>query len=104
MNAPEPKFIYIPADLLARMAPKQAEWCRGTFRHHSSFDDTKAKRDLGFCYTVTFGQGVRKCLDYLSERNLIKNPDRDPFYDRVVAIRRKQTLAAETERRAADAT
>src|SRR5581483_8579651 len=84
MGAPEPDFVYIPTDLLANLAPKQAEWCLENFRHHNLFDNTKAKRDLGFRYTVPFEQGVRKCLDHLSRHNLIENSDNHPFYDRIV--------------------
>ncbi len=91
MEAPEPDFVYIPADLLARMAPKQAEWCLENFRHHNIFDNSKAKRDLGFRYTVTFEQGVQKCLDHLSRHNLIENSDKYPFYDRIVDAWRKHS-------------
>jgi nucleoside-diphosphate-sugar epimerase len=92
MNAPEPQFVYIPTDLLTRMAPKKAEWCLENFRHNNIFDNSKAKRDLGFRYTVTFEEGVRKCLDYLSRHNLIENSDQYPFYDRIVEAWRKRTL------------
>jgi nucleoside-diphosphate-sugar epimerase len=91
MNAPEPQFVYIPTDLLARLAPKQAEWCLENFRHNNIFDNSKARRDLGFRYTVSFEQGVRKCLDHLSRHNLIENCDNYPFYDRIVEAWRNHT-------------
>ena len=93
MGAPEPDFVYIPTDLLAGMAPKQAEWCLENFRHNNIFDSSKAKRELGFRYTVTFEQGVRKCLDHLTRHNLIENSDNYPFYDRIVEAWRKHTGA-----------
>jgi len=93
MGAPEPDFVYIPTDLLARMAPKQAEWCFENFRYNLLFDNAKAKRDLGFQYTVKFEDGVRKCLDHLRRHELIENSERYPFYDRIVDAWRRHTEA-----------
>jgi len=93
MGAPEPAFVYIPSDLLARLAPKQAEWCLENFRHDNIFDNSKAKQDLGFRYTVSFEQGVQKCLDHLSRHNLIENSDNYPFYDRIVDSWRRHSAA-----------
>jgi nucleoside-diphosphate-sugar epimerase len=97
MNAPEPDFVYIPTDLLARIAPKQAEWCLENFRHNNIFDNSKAKRDLGFRYTVPFAAGVRKCLDHLSKNNLIENSDNYPLYDRIVNAWRKHSAGLTEE-------
>ena len=89
MGAPEPDFLYIPTEILARLAPKQAEWCRENFRHNNLFDSAKAKSHLGFRYTVRFEEGVRKCLDYLTRNNLIEDCEKYPFYDRIVEAWRK---------------
>ena len=97
MNAPDPEFVYIPADLLARLAPKQAEWCLENFRHNNIFDSAKAKRDLGFRYTVRFEEGVRRCLEYLDRHNLVENSDQHPFYDRIVEAWRGHAVALEQE-------
>jgi nucleoside-diphosphate-sugar epimerase len=84
MEAPEPDFVYIPALMLARLAPVEAEWCRENFMHNNIFDNAKAKRDLGFKYTVSYEKGVHLCIDYLTRNNLIENCDLYPFYDRIV--------------------
>jgi nucleoside-diphosphate-sugar epimerase len=84
MGAPEPEFVYIPTDMLGRLAPQEAEWCVENFRHNNIFANSKAKRDLGFRYTVTFEQGVKKCIDYISAHNLIEDCENHPFYDRIV--------------------
>ena len=84
LGAPAPDFVYIPTLLLGRLAPQQAEWCVENFRHNNIFDATKAKRDLGFRYTVRFEAGVRRCLAYLQAHNLIEDCATQPFYDRVV--------------------
>ena len=100
MDAPPPDFVPIPTELLGRMAPKQAEWCVENFRYNNIFDNSKAKRDLGFRYTVRFEDGVRKCLDYLRTHDLIEDCDKHPFYDRIVEAWRRHTAAMVDEFRA----
>ena len=91
LDAPEPDFVYIPTDLLGRIDPKRAEWCIENFRYNNIFDNSKAKRELGFCYTTTFEQGVRRCIDYLTAHDAIEDCDNHPFYDRIVEAWRRQT-------------
>jgi nucleoside-diphosphate-sugar epimerase len=97
MGAPEPDFVYVPTDLLGRLAPKQAEWCLENFRHNNVFDAAKAKQDLGFRYTVRFEEGVRKCLGYLNAHGAIEDSDKHLFYDRIVEAWRRHTTALEKE-------
>lgn len=89
MNAPEPDFVYIPTHILAKLAPEEAEWCRENFMHNNIFDNSKAKRDLGFRYSVRYEEGVRRCIHYLEEHGMIENSDNYPFYDRIVENWRK---------------
>jgi nucleoside-diphosphate-sugar epimerase len=84
MKAPEPDFVYIPSLLLAKLLPVEAEWCRENFMHNNIFDNSKAKRDLGFVYSVTFIEGARKCITYLEKNNLIEDCNKYPFYDNLV--------------------
>jgi nucleoside-diphosphate-sugar epimerase len=93
MGAPEPDFVYIPTDLLGRLAPKEAEWCVENFRHDNIFDNSKAKRELGFRYTVPFEEGARRCIEYLTTKGSIESCDHHPFYDRVVETWRKHSAA-----------
>ncbi len=84
LGAPPPDFVCIPTDLLGKLAPKQAEWCVENFRYNNLFDNSKAKRDLGFHYTVTFEQGARKCIEWLRANAKIEDCAKHPFYDRIV--------------------
>jgi nucleoside-diphosphate-sugar epimerase len=84
MKAPEPDFVYIPTLLLANLAPVEAEWCRENFMHNNILDNSKAKRDIGFQYTITYKEGVKKCIAYLDQHNLIESCENYPFYDRIV--------------------
>src|SRR5208337_1508169 len=75
LDAPPPSFVYIPTDLLVQMAPQQAEWCAENFRYNNLFDNSKAKRDLGFSYRVHFEEGARKCIDWLTSHGKIEDCD-----------------------------
>lgn len=97
MEAPEPDFVYIPTDLLGRLAPREAEWCVENFRHNNIFDNAKAKRDLGFRYTIPFQDGARRCIEYLVQRNLIEDCGHYPFYDRLVEAWRRAASGLERE-------
>jgi nucleoside-diphosphate-sugar epimerase len=90
LDAPPPDFVYIPTDLLGRLAPKEAEWCVENFQYSNLFDNTKAKRDLGFVYRVKFEDGARKCIQWLRANNRIEDCAKYPFYDRIVDLWRGQ--------------
>jgi len=89
LGAPEPDFVYIPTDLLGQLAPAEAEWCVENFRHNNIFDNSKAKRDLCFQYTIPFRDGVARCIEYLTSRGKIDEAANYPFYDRIVEVWRK---------------
>jgi nucleoside-diphosphate-sugar epimerase len=84
MNAPEPDYVYIPTLLLAKLAPAEAEWCRENFMHNNIFDNSRAKQDLGLKYTISYEEGVKRCIGFLERHNLIENCENYPFYDKVV--------------------
>lgn len=89
IGAPEPDFVYIPSLLLAKMAPVEGEWCRENFMHNNIFDNSKAKRDLGFRYTIPYREGVKRCFEYLTAHKLIEDSNKYPFYDKIVEKWRK---------------
>jgi nucleoside-diphosphate-sugar epimerase len=93
MSAPEPKFVYIPTDLLGQLAPEEAGWCVQNFRYNNLFDCAKAKRDLDFRYTIPFEEGARRCIDYLTRHNAIEDCAGYPFYDRIVSAWRRHAAA-----------
>ena len=91
LHAPTPDFVYIPAKDLARLVPKEAEWCVENFQYNNVFDNSKAKSDLGFRYTVTFENGAARCLKYLLSHDAIENCNNYPFYDRLVDLWRENS-------------
>lgn len=84
LEAPDPEFVYIPTTVLAKLAPLESEWCVENFQFNTIFDNTAAKRDLGFEYSIPFRSGVKRCLAYLKLNNSIENHDSYPFYENVL--------------------
>ena len=84
IGAPPPKLVHIPTELLHKVAPKQATWCLENFRFNNIFDNTAARADLGFRYTIRWVDGVRRVVAWLDEHGKIENSDDFPFYDRII--------------------
>jgi nucleoside-diphosphate-sugar epimerase len=100
LNAPDPDFVYIPSDLLARMAPVEAKWCFENFRFNNIFDNSKAKRELGFRYEIPFEVGARRAIERLAATGAIESWEKYPFYDSLVEKWRRHTSALVSEARA----
>ena len=92
MNAPEPELVHMPTDLLFEIAPKAAEWCRENFQYNNIFDNTAAKTDLNFRYTVPFLEGVRRIVAWLDARGRVHDKDEPEVYSEI--IERWQHLSA----------
>ena len=84
LDAPPPRIVHIPTDVLARVVPKRAKIVVENFRFHNVFDMTRARRDLGFRYTIPFTEGVRRNAAWLDERGSIEASDGDPWQDRLI--------------------
>ncbi len=91
MNAPAPKLVHIPTDLLAKLAPKTAGISVDIFQYPSIFDNSAAIRDLGFQYSIPWVEGVRRTVAWLDERGRIENSDDDPAEDKIIAAWGKLT-------------
>jgi nucleoside-diphosphate-sugar epimerase len=97
LGAPEPAIVHIPADLLGRMLPRKAEWCVENFQHNNIFDNTAARTDLGFQYTISWEQGVTDVILRLDEEGRIAICPEHEFYDEV--IEQWEQLSAELVQR-----
>lgn len=84
MGAPAPEIVHIPTDLLGRLVPEQAEWCVENFHYNNLFDNTAARRDLGFRYTVPFAQGARRVIERMEAAGGFEDCDDYPFYDHIL--------------------
>lgn len=79
------EMVHIPTDVLGRVAPKRAQSTVDIFQYNSVFDNTKARRDLGFEQTIGWIEGVKRTVAWLDANGRIENSDDDPFDDRLIA-------------------
>jgi nucleoside-diphosphate-sugar epimerase len=70
MDAPEPELVYIPTEQLVDVAPDRTDPLLDHFRFSTVFDNSKAKRDLDFEYTISFREGVERTIDFLDEEEI----------------------------------
>lgn len=88
LGVPLPELVHIPTDLLASVA-KRAAGCAVNYQFNNIFDNTAARDDLGFRYTVPFIEGVRRTVAWLDAHGRIENSDLDPYDDRIIAAWRR---------------
>ncbi len=86
-----PEFVYIPTEILVRMAPTEAELTRVNFHYNNLFDNTAAREDLGFRVTIPWVEGVRRTINWLEENGKLENSDDFPVYDRIIDAWRRMT-------------
>jgi nucleoside-diphosphate-sugar epimerase len=84
LNAPPPRLVHIPTDLLRKIAPKRTEWCVENFQFNNIFDNKAVRADLGFRYTVPWVEGVWRAVNWLENHGGLENSDSFPFYDRII--------------------
>ncbi|MBW3624133.1 MAG: NAD-dependent epimerase/dehydratase family protein [Armatimonadetes bacterium] len=85
IGAPEPTLVHIPTDLLIQLTDR-AYITSINFQYNNAVDNTAAKRDLGFRYTVPFVEGARRIYTTLKERGQIANSDEDPLDDQIITL------------------
>lgn len=49
-----------------------------------NFDNTAARTDLGFAYTIPFAGGVRRVIEHLEARQGFEDSEQYPLYDRIL--------------------
>jgi nucleoside-diphosphate-sugar epimerase len=84
LNCESQKFISIPTEELAKIAPEHSQWCVENFQYNSLFDSSSAKKELNYRYTISFKTGANRCIDYLLNKNAIENESDYSFYDKVI--------------------
>lgn len=85
LGAPKAQIVHIPSDILSQVAPKRASIVAENFQFNNIFDNSAARADLNFRYTIPWIEGVRRMAAWLDEHNAVENSDLDPFDDRLIA-------------------
>jgi len=96
LQAPSIEFVHIPANLLARMTP-QASWTAWNFQYDNLYDNQAACADLGYRYTISWEEGLRRMVAYHDGLGNIDQASDDPLYDKVIATWRSVESRAVAE-------
>jgi nucleoside-diphosphate-sugar epimerase len=65
LGAPQPTFVHIPTDVLVKLVPERAASVADNFQFNNIFDNTAARTDLGFRYTISWVEGVKRAVTWL---------------------------------------
>lgn len=85
MGAAPPKFVYVPYFILDHLTGDKKSWNRLNFRFNNIYDCSKAERDLGYQYTITWREGVRRILREHEKLGDVTAEREHPQYDAIVA-------------------
>lgn len=83
LRVPCPELVHIPSDLLLKLDDNCAVTYYN-FQYSNVFDNTAAKQDLGFRYTISFVEGAERIIRWQDERGMICGGDAQPKYDRII--------------------
>ncbi|MBC8159706.1 MAG: NAD-dependent epimerase/dehydratase family protein [Roseiflexaceae bacterium] len=85
LDAPAPTLVHIPSDLLVRISRERAWTTYNNFSGNTIFDNSAAKAELGFRYSVPWVEGVRRTVAWLDAHGRVADSDQDGFDDHVIA-------------------
>lgn len=85
LDAPKPRLVHIPTDLLVKISPEKFWVVYNNFQGNNIFDNSAARRDLDFRYTVPWIQGVKRTVAWLDKNHRIQNSDDDPYDDLLIS-------------------
>jgi nucleoside-diphosphate-sugar epimerase len=89
IGAPEPALVHIPTDILATLAPDRATLVVENFQFNNIFDNSAARADLGFDYTIPLRAGLPGWYHSLEATGRIEDSDGDPFEDHLIETWRR---------------
>jgi len=87
LDAPDPELVHIPTEVLAAAVPDRTGMLLDHFQFSTVFDNSKAKRDLDFEYTVPFEEGVRRTVERLDAEDEIDDWDTENDDELIAAWR-----------------
>lgn len=95
LGAPPPTCVHIPTDTLMKLVPERAASVADNFQFNNIFDNSAARTDLGFRYTISWVEGVRRAVSWL-ERNRQPAPSDDAgIDDQIIAAWREMEKSIE---------
>lgn len=89
-------FVHIPTRWLADVAPRRTVGINFIYQYGSTFDNSKAARDLGFRTTLSLTETFRRQIAWMEANQKVVRVEADPFQDLLIdAFEKKQRPAAE---------
>ncbi len=84
LAAPAPRIVHIPTAVLVKVAPERYGIVGENFQYNNIFDNSAARADLDFHYTIPWKDGVRRMVAWLEAHQTIENSDLDSFEDQLI--------------------
>jgi nucleoside-diphosphate-sugar epimerase len=84
LGAPPARIVHIPTDVLVKVAPERYGIVGENFQYNNIFDNTAARTDLDFRYTIPWKEGVRRMAAWLDAHGGVENSDLDVLEDRLI--------------------
>ena len=84
IGAPPPRLVHIPSDALAILAPERSRLAVENLQFPAIFDNTRARAELGFRYTIPMREGLARWYRSLADAGRIEDSDGDPLDDRLI--------------------
>ncbi len=81
--------VHIPTDWLYEQAPRRSVGVKFIYQYPSIFDNTKAKRDLGFKTTVPLVETWRRQFAWMEETGKTKKTQEEKFEDLMIEAYQK---------------
>ncbi len=82
--------VHVPADWLYDQAPRRSVGVKFIYRYPSIFDNTKAKRDLGFKTTVPLVETWRRQFAWMEQTGKTKRTAEEKFEDIMIEAFQKK--------------
>jgi nucleoside-diphosphate-sugar epimerase len=84
IGAPPPRFVHIPSDALAILAPERSRLAVENLQYPAIFDNSLARAELGFRYAIPMREGLARWYRSIAGAGRIEDSDGDPLDDRLI--------------------
>ncbi|HEY4246497.1 MAG TPA: NAD-dependent epimerase/dehydratase family protein [Lacunisphaera sp.] len=86
INAPVPRLVHLPTDLLVALDPKHYLTLDEIFRFHGVYANAKLKHDVPeFRVTVPYAEGISRTVDWIDRHKPVPALTGDTAEDRLIA-------------------
>ncbi len=84
MGVKVPEFVHVPYFILDRFLNDEHSWNKLNFRFNNIYGCSKAERDLGYRYTISWREGIQRFVENHNKNGNITSEHEHPLYDTIV--------------------